>query len=161
MMSKIRLLSIVVGLLLVLNLVILFLLVPGKRDGSFRGMPEHDREGPKRMIIKKLRFDKEQVAEYEKLIQLHRHAVSDLEDQIKETKRNLYLTLSDKKQTGRDSLENRLGQLQKLMEAVHYNHFADIRNLCKPGQLPYFDELSRKLAFFFVPGKKISPPPKE
>ncbi|CAG5008537.1 hypothetical protein DYBT9275_04296 [Dyadobacter sp. CECT 9275] len=153
-MSKIRLLGIAVGFLLVLNLVILFLLVNEKGRVPFPGMPEHDREHPKRIIIEQLDFDKDQVMQYEKLIQEHRRAVTELEGQIRETKKNLYLTLRDQKQTGRDSLENRLGDLQKLMEAVHYNHFAAIRNLCKPAQLQHFDVLTRELAFFFVPGKK-------
>lgn len=159
-MSKIRLLSIGAGLLLALNIVLLFVLT--KNSGQpLIGRRPHDPDRPKKVIIKRLQFDEEQVKKYQVLIDGHRRDVSNLERQIRTTKNKLYLTLTDDSHAGKDSLENHLVMLNKKMEEVHYNHFADIRALCQPQQLQFFKELTQELAFFFAQERKMSPPPKD
>jgi len=161
-MSKIKLLSIAVALLLVMNLAILLFFFIGRPGQPPHGRPGgFDRQGPKSVIIERLHFDDKQTAEYQKLIDKHRQNVTELEDQIRDAKNGLYLTLSDEKHIGKDSLENHLGLLQRKMESIHYNHFADIRRLCKPNQLQDFNKLTQELAFFFSPGKNLPPPPKD
>ena len=160
-MSKIKLLSIAVALLLVMNLGIVSFFVFGQPGHLRHGRPGSGREGPKRVIIERLHFDDKQVGRYQDLIDKHRHRVTELEGQIRDVKNGLYLTLADEQHAGKDSLENRLGLLHREMESVHYNHFADIRRLCKPEQLQYFNKLTEELAFFFSPGKNLPPPPKD
>lgn len=159
MMNKTRLLSTAVIGLLVINLGVLYLLFfsrpmhpPGRPPGP---------ERPKEIIISTLHLDKEQIAQYEKLIQQHISTVAAFEEEINKTKNSLYLILSDTSLTGKDSLVNRLGELQKKIETVHYNHFADIRKLCKREQLVFFSSLTNELAHFFAPNKNTPHPPKD
>jgi periplasmic protein CpxP/Spy len=44
--------------------------------------------------------------------------------------------------------------LQKKIEAVHYNHFKEIKKLCKPDQAEYFESLTGELADFFSPERE-------
>jgi periplasmic protein CpxP/Spy len=158
-MSKIKLLTIaVIGLLAVNTGIVGFLLLrkpPIPAEGMRPGKPE----GPKKMIIEKLHFDEAQVAAYETLISEHKKSVKELKDSISDTKKNLYQSLKTESFAGKDSLVNVLSALQKRMELVHYEHFAQIKKLCKPEQIEAFNALTNELAFYFTTEKKGPPPP--
>lgn len=161
-MSKIKLLTIaIIGLLLInlATLSFLFLqqpLHPTIREGGFA------HEGPKKIIIDNLHFDKEQVKQYEAIIQEHRTALRELESQIMETKRKLYTTLTAEPVIQIDSFKNRISELQEQIENLHYNHFAQIKKICRLNQLVYFNALAKDLVLFFKQGKPMpedGPPP--
>lgn len=116
------------------------------------GMPPEDR--PRFLIIQKLSLDKEQVAKYDELIAAHRQTVRQLERQMMDTKNKLYSTLQSASAT-KDSLVNKLGALQEQMETVHYNHFLDIKKICRPDQQQKFNELTTELAEYFRPPHKM------
>jgi hypothetical protein len=153
-MSKLKLLTIVVFLLLAIN----FLLV----GFLFLKRPPHgrplDRIGPKDRIIEILHLEKDQVEQYEKLIGQHRTSIKLLNDRIQETKSSLYQTLQNENGTVKDSLISELGALQKEIEAIHYNHFIEIKKLCRADQLDNFNELTDDLADFFSPENRPTPP---
>ncbi|WPV69975.1 hypothetical protein [Chitinophaga sp. LS1] len=160
-MSKIKLLSIAVVGLLVLNLgtlAFLFFTRPYPMDEPERNF---HRDGPKRIIIERLHFDNGQVAQYEMLIAAHRKRIGELDDQIRQAKNYLYSSLAEVSIWQRDSLMVRLGELQQQVESTHYEHLVEIKKLCRPEQLPYFKLLSRDFAKLFRPGKIIPPPPKD
>nr|WP_262918041.1 periplasmic heavy metal sensor [Pontibacter sp. E15-1] len=117
------------------------------------GRPPFAQEGPKQRIIEQLHFDKAQVLQYEKLIDQHKKAIKGLNNRVRETKSELYQTLTEENTSTKDSLIKELGRLQQEIETVHYNHFADLRKLCKPDQLGYFETLTISLADFFDPAK--------
>jgi len=166
-MSKIKLLSIaVIGLLAINIAVVAFLLLkqpPHPREGrpgpGKEGMQAMEQTGPKNIIIDKLHFDKEQAAQYESLIEQHQAIIKSLNDSIKDAKNDLYLSLTNENFTGKDSLIAKLGLLQRKVEYTHYDHFAAIKNICKPDQLENFAELTKELARFFAAPKKDGPPP--
>lgn len=153
-MSKLKLLTIAVFFLLPIN----FLLV----GFLFLRRPPHarplDRIGPKNRIIEILHFEKDQVAQYEKLIGQHRTSIKLLTDRIQETRGSLYQTLQGEKATAKDSLINELGTLQKEIETIHYVHFIAIKRLCTPDQLDDFAKLTSDLADFFNPENRPAPP---
>jgi periplasmic protein CpxP/Spy len=160
-MSKIKLLTIAVIGLLIMNLGILAFLF-----FSRAATPEGHRllpapEEVKYIIIDRLHFDNDQVAQYEKLVQAHQRSVRELDRQIRMAKNNLYASLAEGAAANVDSLQNRLAEFQRQIEELHYNHFADIKKLCKPGQMKYFDDLTKDLAKFFAPGRKNPPPPRD
>jgi periplasmic protein CpxP/Spy len=158
-MSKLKLLTIAVIGLLIMNLGIVAWLFVQKPAAS--GRRPFDGEGPKQLIIDRLDFDKEQIAAYEILIKAHQSAIRQTEDSIRIAKNQLYATLTTTEPVGKDSLIAKLSDLQKQIEEIHYNHFTDIRKLCKPGQLNDFNRLTEDLAHFFNQGKKRLPPPKD
>ena len=94
-------------------------------------MPE---ERPRQLIIQKLNFSREQVIEYDKLIEAHRDSIHTLEKQIRNAKNQLYSTLVPGTIAEKDQLVRRLGELQQRMESVHYNHFLEIKKLCRDKQ---------------------------
>jgi periplasmic protein CpxP/Spy len=164
-MSKLKLLGIAVAGLILINLALLafvfFAKPPRPEAMQTEGRPPFPMREPKEIIIERLHLDKEQVAQYEILIQQHRKTINETDRQIGEVKNNLYITLSDGNTSVKDSLQNVLAGLQREIENTHYNHFEAIKKLCKPEQLPAFTELTKELARFFAPRRNGPPPSQE
>lgn len=164
-MSKTKLLSIAVIGLLVINIAIVgFLLLKkppirpeGRPPMGQDGRPPMQDEGPKKIIAERLHLDKEQVAAFEKLIIAHQGSVNALDDSMRNAKNDLYLSLQSETFAGKDSLVNLLGALQKKIELIHYEHFADIKKICKPDQLGDFEKLTNELSGFFSADKNNPP----
>ncbi|MFM8744944.1 MAG: hypothetical protein ACKODM_16660 [Cytophagales bacterium] len=153
-MNKPKLLTIAVLFLLAINFLII--------GFFFFGRPPHgrsmDRMGPKDKIIEVLNFDSNQVREYEKLIGQHRTSIRLLNDHIQETKSSLYQALEGENSSTKDSLINKLGALQVEIETIHYNHFIELKKICRPNQLGNFKKLTGDLADFFNPENRPAPP---
>ena len=152
-MDKTKLLTFSVIALLLLNLGTLSFLFLTNPNGNhphgtpnFKGGPE-----PKEIIIEKLNFDSNQIAQYEKLIQVHRKEISSIEDEIRKTKEELYFQLHENSinNATKDSLIDALAAYQKQIENIHFKHFQDIKKLCKKEQLDDFNALTEELSRLF------------
>jgi len=143
-MTKLRLLTISTVALILINL--------GLFTTLFFGKPSQKGEGPKNIIIEKLHFDEAQVKAYETLISEHRRQVRKAEGEIMDAKAKLYETIADSASAQKDSLIQVIASTQANMENVHYQHFLDIKKLCKPDQIKYFNSLTKDLAQYFTPG---------
>ena len=143
-MTKERLLSFAVLVLLVLNGIAVFMLL---RGSDRHGPPPEDR--PKQMVIDRLGFDLEQVKRYEALIDLHRVAIGEKDRVLRSVRAELFQALGSSSTTERDSLAHVIGEIQTTVERIHYDHFAALRALCKPEQLENFDALAEELSGFF------------
>jgi periplasmic protein CpxP/Spy len=153
-MSKIKLLSIAVIALLAVNVGVIGFLLMRKPPMPPGRMPPGKSEGPKKIIADRLRFDKNQVAAYEILIHEHQQSLKGLKDSISTTKNNLYQCLNTDSFNNKDSLINRLGLLQKQIESLHFEHFIQIKKLCRPEQMEQFYMLTKDLAIYFTTEKK-------
>lgn len=149
-MDKTKLLSIAVIALLLLNFGILSFLFLSK--GNHPG----NRKMPREIVIEKLHFDKNQILAYEKIIEIHQNTIRDLDKSIRETKNELYQLLNSDKidSVQKDSLFLRLASYQKQIEATHFNHFLDIKKICKKEQLADYDDLTKELSSLFAPKRK-------
>jgi hypothetical protein len=137
---------IIICLILLIGNISLGVMLFGRRPGH-----DHRPEGPKKYIIEKLHLDQAQQEKYETLITAHRAAISDAQDEIMKTKNKLYALLNQNDNTAKDLLVSQIALLQNKIENIHYDHFADIRALCRPDQLDEFNELSTGIAALFAP----------
>lgn len=108
-------------------------------------------DGPKKIIAERLHFDAEQVAAYDKLIAQHQQVIKSKQQEIGAAKTALYALLQGDDLSKKDSLTNIVGQLQQQIEAVHFQHFSDIKNICKGEQIQAFNEMTADLAGYFSP----------
>lgn len=144
-MNKTKLLSVAVIALLVLNFGILgFLFLSKKHEPNGRKIPSV-------IVIEKLHFDENQIVEYEKIIREHKHLIRNLDDSIKETKNELYQLLNEEKidSAQKDSMYLKLANYQKQIETTHFNHFLEIKKLCKKEQLADYKNLTEELSRIF------------
>lgn len=164
-MSKMKWLSIAVIGLLITNLAIVSTILFKKESPV--SIPQHPLPpgaerpgGPKFYIMERLQFDEAQKAAYEKLVFNHRSSINEKESEIVQLKNKLYATLTDDKSAPqKDSLQAALATVQQQIETIHYNHFADIKKICTPQQLPLYNELRKEFARFFMPPKRPPYPP--
>lgn len=147
-MDKIKLLTISVIVLLVINIATLLFLVQTVGVGPQERRPK---PRPDKMIIDKLHFNKKQQKDYRKLIHWHRTKIDVLDSEIQHTKHELYLQLlkSDVDEKAKNSLIDTISNIQKQIEYTHFKHFQDIKKLCEKDQLQDFEELTEDLTQIF------------
>lgn len=147
-MTKVKLLIIVNIILLLSNVLLMWLVWE-------RGKPEKKGEGPRREIIARLMFDKEQERQYDVLVSQHRSLIHQKEEEIRYLKKSLYQTLVN--DTGsRDSLIQIIANQQKEVEYINLSHFTDIGVLCRPEQQAAYKKLVSDLSTLFM---HKGPPP--
>lgn len=144
-MNKVKVLSLLsVGLVLTNLLLLWFLFNHGPKPPGG--------EGPRNIIIEKLGFDQEQSAAYDKLITRHQAQIDSAQQQLMTLKNSLYASLqSESHQNSRDSLILEISKVQMHIENIHYDHFLDIKRLCKPEQKQAFNALTADIAKLFSP----------
>ena len=144
----------IICLLLISNFVIFFFVIKKPKEGF-------NPDGPKNIIIEKLQFDDKQIVLYQKLIDQHRKDIKENDAKILSLKKELYSYLNTKgNEIKIDSLTSNIGKIQKNIEDIHFKHFLNIKELCKPMQLAYFEELSENLTEVFNQKKHQKPQPK-
>ncbi|MFT5753825.1 MAG: protein CpxP [Flavobacterium sp.] len=153
-MNKSKLLTFAVIMLFLINIVTLsFFIFKGQKGNDMRSK----RPMPREIVIKKLHFDDEQAAQYVALIKTHRDSISKIDEKIKMYKNGLYNELSKTdNQNVIDNLFVQIATAQTSIEKLHYNHFLDIKKLCKPNQLKDYNDLTTELAMIF--DNKLPPP---
>lgn len=150
-MNKTKLLSFAVLALLLLNFGILGFLFVNKDKERPR-----ERRMPREIVIEQLHFDTDQIAAYDVTIKMHQNAIRELDQTIRTTKNELYQLLNSEviDVVKKDQLINQLAAAQKQIETTHFNHFLDIKALCKKDQLDDYDNLTEELSKLFSHPRK-------
>jgi hypothetical protein len=145
-MNKTKVLGFTVIALVILNFGILLFLFLSKGNEGPRG-----RKMPREIVIEKLHFDENQILEYDKTILIHQKNIRDLDDSIRATKNELYQLLNSENidNIQKDSLYLKLAGFQKQIETTHFNHFIEIKKLCKKEQLSDYKNLTEELSKLF------------
>jgi hypothetical protein len=144
-MNKTRFLGLLVIIMVVLNLIMVSLFFLGKPSNG-----PHNRPGEiKKVISERLNFSESQNQAYEELIVGHRDSIRQLDEEMMIARNGLYSQLSKNDQVAVDSQLVVIGRLQQQIESVHFNHFADIRELCNEQQVGEFNKMTDDLASYF------------
>jgi periplasmic protein CpxP/Spy len=145
-MNKTKVLVFAVIALVALNFGILAFLFLSKNNEGPRG-----RKMPREIVIEKLHFDENQIVEYDKTIKLHQETIRSIDDSIRNTRNELYKLLNSETidSSKRDSLYLKFAGFQKQIETTHFNHFLEIKKLCKKEQLTDFNNLTEELSKIF------------
>lgn len=101
--------------------------------------PQHS--GPRNLIIERLKFDENQIQQYDELISQHRRQIREKRYGITDLKTHYYSLLKTDSQKKGDSLINEIGKLSMETEKINYKHFQDIKRICRPDQMKNFDNL--------------------
>jgi periplasmic protein CpxP/Spy len=145
-MNKDRFYQLVIFALLILNAGLLFM--------HFNKPPRPKRPGE--IIIEKLKFDKNQIDQFEKFRNGHHDLIMANENEINILKTQLYQQLNASEDSLKlETLSKNIAELQKKAELINFKHFQDIRKICKTEQLPLFENLTGELSQIF--GKKKEP----
>lgn len=145
-MNKTKVLVFAVIVLVALNFGILGFLFLSKNNDGPRG-----RKMPREIVIEKLHFNENQIEAYDKTIKIHQEDIRNLDDSIRSTKNELYQLLNSDTidSVQKDSLFLKLANYQKQIENTHFNHFLEIKKLCKKVQLSDYENLTEELSKLF------------
>ena len=131
--------SVIIGLLLS-NILMFFY----KKNINF------DPERPRNTVIKKLELSPEQIKIYDVLIAEHRKQIKTRNQKIISLKNELYSTyLMAENETAKDSLIQEISATQKEVEYIHFNHFRDIKNICRKDQLSKCEEFFKEITSIY------------
>lgn len=160
-MNRTKLLTIAVIGLLLINLGTLGVLLmqkPGRLPHGQLSPPKRG-EGPRQLIIDRLHFDAEQQKQYDVLITEHRTKTDELHEASRDMHNELYSLLKADTidRTKADSLILQIADNQKAVDNLNFDHFQEIKGICKPGQVGDFNELANELSRLFGPK---GPPPR-
>ncbi len=99
--------------------------------------------GPKERVISSLKFTDDQVKKYELLIEDHQRSMRKLKEQGAALRRVLFSGLNNSASPVKlaDSLVSEIGNNQREIEIVTYNHFSQVRALCTDQQKQQFDKI--------------------
>jgi protein CpxP len=158
-MNKIKLLTFSVIGLLFLNIGIIGFLYfsrPTDRNDKFNSKPRE-------IISEKLHFDANQIKSYDQLIEIHKVKIDSLNSKSKELKFELYsqLKLTTINTIEKNRLINELINNQKEFENTYFQHFLDIKSLCKKDQIEAFNSLTDELGKMFSKGNQPPHPPRD
>lgn len=142
-MNKMKFYIVLVIVLLLINMALVVFYIGSRSEGK---RPPKPRE----VIIDRLKLDDDQVARYDELIHWHRSNADAKLRAIQQYKSRLYASLNKSPDsTGINALTDSIALAHKQLEYIHYKHFTDIRQLCRPDQQEAFRKLSRDLAKLF------------
>ncbi|WP_051054130.1 periplasmic heavy metal sensor [Fibrella aestuarina] len=153
-MNQTRLLTWAVAGLLLLNLGTLGYLalrprgLHPPRPGTPGGPPP---DGPATLIIDRLQFDEGQQARYRTLVRQHQQASARLAEASTNLYQRYYKLLSQAQPdtAAAQALSSQIAANQRAVAELNFAHFAQIRALCRPDQLPAFVRLLDDLTHLF------------
>jgi Spy/CpxP family protein refolding chaperone len=155
-MKRETLLTIAVIALLLLNLGTLGVLFL-KQQHSF---PNHREPG--RLIIEGLKLDEVQIDKFEISKDLHRSNMTQKDAEQRALQRELWSLLrTDNPDTVKaTAIMTRIEALSHEKRMITFQHFAQIRALCRPEQKVLFDKLIEEIGEKLMPVAGPKPPPK-
>lgn len=151
MITKTNFLRLALIVLIVLNLTTLSFIFFGRP-------PQRGHEEPREVVIRRLGFDEQQTATYDKLIEKHQAQIKNIEAEIRKNKDLLYGSLINDDSLYRDSLIGNIGRLQMELDETNCRHFLEVKKICRSDQMLYFNELTHDLARLFRPRDKKNNP---
>jgi Spy/CpxP family protein refolding chaperone len=158
-MSKIKLLYGIIALLVLLNTSLLvFIMTQNQHNNHNR--PHH--RMPKETIVKQLHFNDIQVEQFEESVRWHRSHIKKLDDSIRLVRSELYRLLpsSAPDLERKKALLQQFAALQLKVEETHWQHFSEIKLICRPDQLKEYNKLTEQLMQLFSRGGRPPHPPK-
>lgn len=156
-MSKSKLLTFAVIALFLINVITLSFFIFKAPKGRSERKEMGPMRSPKSIVVDKLHFDEVQIAKYDELIKQHSESISEIDNKIITLKNSLYKSLSNSdNEVVIDSLFLQIASNQTAIEKIHFNHFLDIKKLCKTEQIDDYNALTYELAEIF--GTKLPPP---
>ena len=131
-MSKTKTLSILVGVLSIVNiglLIFLFIGIPkGPGPNGFR-----NKDKAERFIQEKFGFDDEQMSEFQTSKTKHMQNAKDLEIVLENLSRSFYMVSNDEE---RDSLMKSINEVSAKIYMNNVTHFDEVRSICTADQIP-------------------------
>jgi len=159
-MNRTKLLTIAVISLLLINIATLGFLIINKPRHDHNKIHPAQNEGPKQIIVDRLELDDAQQKQYQLLIDDHRKKTRELHEVSAGMHNKLYSLLKTEpvNRAEADSIIQEIANNQKAIDNLNFDHFQQIKKICRQDQLDEYNKLASDLSELFSPK---GPPPGE
>lgn len=157
-MNKTTLLTIaVIGLLLLNAAMLVFMFTQWPPQGP----PHGGKGGAADLIIEKLKLDDKQQLQFAELRKQHHSRVEALQEGDRDLHRQLFdlLKQDNADKAKADSLIMLMGENNRNIQLVTYNHFAELRKICNDEQKKLYDATIDEIIRFMMPPPGERRPP--
>ncbi|MCB0601410.1 MAG: hypothetical protein KDC28_09285 [Saprospiraceae bacterium] len=137
-MSKVRLLVLVVSILTVLNVVLLAIVFSSVIAGNRN--PDVQRAREDRQIREIFHFDDQQMQAFLASKKRHGEAIREVQNLLQQSSERYYL-MADTDAAKKSILLDSINDLTRQIYLLNDRHFNEIRQICRPEQLPHVDGL--------------------
>lgn len=136
-----KILTGVIGLLLISNIVLAYFLLNGKKPAK------RERTDPTEMMIKEVGMDEKQAATHKQMKDDHFKAVRPLYDSLRAAKSTYFGLVKDTAITDGAAriYREKIAAWQSTIDSMTFAHFRKMRNLLNPEQQVKYDEFVQKL----------------
>jgi hypothetical protein len=155
-MEKTRFLTLIIVALVLLNIGTLGFIFLGGGPGMLPSLS--GRPAVAQFIIHSLNFDDQQIKAYQQMWVAHRRNKQDLQMRLAQARESFLQGLS----TGDTTQLAKVSNIQHDMELLTFQHFREVRGLCRPDQEPKFDAVIQEaLRMLSRPDMPPPPPPRK
>ena len=145
-MNRNKILTFLVGILLLTNIALVVFFVARKEPEKQRNRGG-DRSAVMREFLKdSVGFNEQQLAQYDQLRQQNREHMRPLFEDLGNAKMKYYQFVS---QPGADSASQAaaalIGQKQTALDMAFFNHFKQVRTICTPDQYARYDSIIQQI----------------
>ena len=127
-----------------------------------RRMPPHkEKHETHKIIIETLRYDEQQQRQFDASRNEQHNEMERLNEQFDHVVNNYFSLLMNEtvNVSAKDSLEQVMFDIQKRKANSLFNHFQQLKNICRDDQRQAFDELLPELMHLIKPPPDNGPPP--
>lgn len=153
--STIKILTIAVVLLLLVNIAMVIFMLNWRHPGNDKNL-HGKRDGPFEMMAKELNMTEEQKAQHQKFRDEYFAIAHPLFDSVRAAKEAFFALLKDT--SASDSLINSSARLieerQMAVDKITFDHFRKVRTIYNSDQQKKYDELIQKMTFRSPGGKR-------
>ena len=157
--SNTKLLGIVIGLLIIVNIgtLTLFWFTRMNHDTL---KENRGGGGAAAFLIKELGFDSIQIEQFNMLKQEHQHSLHDIKKQIGDAKETYFKLLIDSTVSEQAIKEAaaKASVFEQQVDIITFHHLQKVRRICTPAQQKKFDEII--IDVIRMMGKQGAPPPR-
>lgn len=148
----------IIAILVIANLALLAYFFWPRDKKSHGGRESSKPDMVSYSLEKSVGFDDQQMTKYSEIKKSHKEKIKPLFDSLRISRENFYKLLQQ--QDADSSLQisvQTIGARQEAIDVQIYNHFKEIRAICRPEQYPAFDSMVQKAVMkMSAPYKKKS-----
>ena len=143
-MNKVKVLTILVGILFVLNLGLMYMSFFGLKSDNKGPGPGFGQENADLFIKSRFGFDEDQMKSFKESKSTHGKSLRPVNKQLQELSRSYYLSY-DKDNEIQDSILSEIQKLDVEIYKINSRHFAEVALICTEKQKPELNNFIRSL----------------
>jgi len=155
-MESTKFLKLTIIILLLVNIAtLIFMWSNHKRHGGHMPPPPHGGAGAFEFLAEELKLDAAQIKQFDEMRTRHHENVRNVQEKSRDLHHRFFDLLATSDSSAAVQLADSMAQIQKQIELLTFDHFKQVRAICKPDQQKKFDKVINEALHMMAP----KPPP--